>query len=123
MTFQISANREVSLSNEFINVAASMKETKQKETDESAIQAITEAIKAEKFKQTEIVTHCKELSIGWRVVQRVLKHYTDKLWKCEPTYQNNAKQYFLINHTPTTMVKGKSGNSGDTGKTEQLKYQ
>jgi len=122
ITFNISPDRKVSLSNEYVDVITIDKQQKQLEKDDLAIQAITEAIKAEKFKQTEITTYCKELKtgIGVNSIRRVLKQYSfppNKLWTCEKAFQNNTKQYFLIKSPPFHRVKPKSGKSRNSRKT------
>lgn len=99
LTFNISPDREVSLADEFIDVAEANRRSKQLQDDESIIQAVTEAITQEKFKQTEIISHCKELGIGGRrQVEKVLNRYSKqpvKLWQKQKAFQNNAIQYHL----------------------------
>ena len=108
MTFNVSPkpDREVSLSDKFVDVVKIEQQQNKLKKDELPIQAITEAITAGKFKQIEITTYCKELKtgIGVNTIRRVLNDYSYppiKLWTCEKAFQNNAKQYFLIDSTPT----------------------
>jgi len=101
MTFQISPDRKVSLSDEFIDVIKINHAQIQRDKDDTIIQAITEAIKAERFKQIEITAYCKELNIGvgQNKIRTVLERYSlppNQLWTKERAFQNNAMQYFLI---------------------------
>lgn len=100
ITFNITADRQVSLADEFIDVAEANRRSKQLKEDESIIQAVTEAITQEKFKQTEIISYCKTEGIaGRRQVERVLNRYSKQplmLWHKEKALQHNAMQYFLI---------------------------
>lgn len=103
LTFNVTSDRKVSQSKEFVNVLELNKMSRQRENDESAIQAILEAIQSGKLKQTEIIEHCKGLSIGWRTAQKVLDRYSSppvKLWRCEKAFQNNARQYFIEEKIP-----------------------
>ena len=105
MTFNISPDRKVSLSDKFVDVIEIGRQQKQLEKDGLTIQVITEAITAGKFKQTEIISYCKELKtgIGLNKIRGVLNTYSyppNKLWTCERAFQNNTKQYLLIKSTP-----------------------
>lgn len=105
MTFDISPDRKVSLSNEFIDVVELEKLQKKFKKDEFAIQIITDAISSENFKQNEIIKYCQDqkLGIGVNKIRKILDDYSYppmQLWTCERAFKNNAKQYFLINTTP-----------------------
>lgn len=99
LTFYISPSREVTQSREYVDVEATRQVERQREMDETIIEAIIEAIRGGKVKQSEIVAHCKDgYSIGWRNVDRVLKRYSRKplkLWRREKAFQRNAWNYFL----------------------------
>lgn len=103
ITFHVTPDRQVSRSDEFVDVLEAKRQDSQREADETIIEAITEAIQDGKFRQTEIVEHCKSISIGWRIAQKVLDRYSTppiQLWKCERAFQNNAKQYQLLDSVP-----------------------
>lgn len=96
ITFTITADRQVTPCAEFVDVAAVKQADQQREKDETIIEAIREAILAGKYKQTEIVQHCKETyNIGWRTVNAVLSRYKNQLWKRDKSFQNNAWMYHL----------------------------
>lgn len=102
ITFEITPDREVSLSTEFVDVASVRKIERQQEEDAPIIEAVTDAINGGMFKQTEIIEHCKPIA-GRRTIQRVLSAYSEpplKLWQRERAFQNNAMQYFLVDTTP-----------------------
>lgn len=97
ITFEIAPDRRVSLSSKHIDVAAIRKSKAEREKDHSVIEAITEAIKSGKPKQTEIVQHCKEhYDIGWRTTDKVLRRYKGELWNREKGFAHNAWNYDLI---------------------------
>lgn len=110
VTFTISPDRQVSIADRYIDVANENRMRKQLEEDEPVIQAINEAIDSERFKQTEIIQHCKAIGVASkRSVLAVLKRYTRKphqLWKQERGLQHNAIQYFRIDErTPFQLGK------------------
>lgn len=98
ITFNISPDREVSLS-EYVDVATLKKAESQYEQDATVIEAITEAIRAGKCKQTEIVGHCNDAcGIGRRTVEKVLMRYLrepKRLWYRQRGFQNNTWLYSL----------------------------
>lgn len=104
MTFNISPDRHVSLADEFVDVIEANKMQRQLEDDETIIQAVNEAISQEKFKQTEIISHCKDMGIGGRrQVEKVLNRYSKnpvKLWHKQKALQNNAIQYLMAETAP-----------------------
>lgn len=112
ITFEISADREVTALDTFIDVAAIKKTENQREKDETVIEAITEALEAGKYKQIEIVGHCNEHhKIGWRSLERVLKRYgkpPSKLWSRTKAFEKNAWIYKLEKHSH--LSSGKSEN-------------
>jgi archaellum biogenesis ATPase FlaH len=98
ITFHIDPDRNVSLASEYVDVSAIKQVELQREKDETAIQAITEAIQGGKIKQTEITQHCKDYGLGWRSVERVLNRYRRpplKLWHREKAFEKNAWLYHL----------------------------
>lgn len=104
MTFNISPDRHVSLADEFVDIIEANKMQRQLEDDETIIQAVNEAISQEKFKQTEIISHCKDMGIsGRRQVEKVLNRYSKqpvKLWHKQKAFQNNAIQYLMAETAP-----------------------
>jgi len=105
ITFNISANRDVTLLDEFIDVADSLRTQNQLEKDNPVIELIMESIKAEQFTEAKIIAYVKNSGsgFGWRTVTAVLKRYIGMHWTIERAC-NNAKQYFLItsNSAPQT---------------------
>jgi len=105
MTFQISPNRVVSVSEEFIDVTKVQRQQKQRDKDEITIEAITEAIKAGECNQREIIQYLKKLNmgIGLNAIRSVLDRYSRTptiLWECSRAYKNNTLQYHLTDHCP-----------------------
>ena len=99
ITFTISPEREVKRIDVYIDTAAQVKAEKQREQDETIVEAITEAMQAGEYKQAEITGYCKEkYHIGWRTVERVLNEYRFppiQLWTRQRAFQNNAWVYTL----------------------------
>ncbi len=117
ITFTISAEREVFQSEEYVDVAKIQKVTCQQEQDEPAIEAISDALQSGKTKQIEIITHCKNYSIGKRTVANVLKRYQHppvKLWSRNKGFQNNTWLYQLCT-PPEQVAHVTTGVSETTG--------
>lgn len=124
ITFHITPDREVTLQQQFVDVATNKQAQLQREHDQPVIEAISESIATGKFKHLEIREHCKTShSIGWRTVEAVLlryRHAPIKLWDRERGFQNNSWVYHLANSTPPKIDNsGDSGNSGNSGYTQQ----
>ncbi|MGD8854501.1 MAG: AAA family ATPase, partial [Gammaproteobacteria bacterium] len=99
ITFKISPHRKVTQVPEYVDVVAQTKEAEQRERDATIIEAISDAIRQGKPRQTEIVGDCREHGIGRRTVERVLQRYSggpDRLWRREKAFQNNATIYSLV---------------------------
>ena len=113
ITFRISANREVSRTDVYVDTAAQVKTEKQMEQDKTIIEAVTEAIESGKFKRTEIVSYCSHAEIaGRKSVEAVLRRHEGKLWTCTKGFQKNAWIYALIDKgTPAA-----NGTEGQTNK-------
>jgi hypothetical protein len=98
ITFEISSDREVTLA-DYVDVLSIKKANAQRDKDETVIEAITEAIQAEKCKQTAITKYCKDkYNIGWRIVERVLKSYSYppyNLWTRTKGFEKNAWLFAL----------------------------
>jgi hypothetical protein len=114
ITFEISADREVTVLETFIDVATIKRAEEQREKDETVIEAITEAIEKGESKLTEITSYCAEhYEIGWRIVDRVLNRYRQpplKLWDRQKGFQKNAWLYSLIQGDRPPKSGGKSEN-------------
>ncbi len=104
ISFTITPDRDVIPLDEFIDVADMKQIQLQREKDNPVIELVIEAITAEKFTEAHIIAYIKncKAGFGWRIVGGVLKRYIDELWVLEPTYKNNAKQYFLIKDKPSS---------------------
>jgi phage/plasmid primase-like uncharacterized protein len=99
ITFQIDADRTVKRLGEYIDTMGAKKAEMDREKDEIVIEAITDALRAGKSKQTEIGAHCKEAGIGLRSVTRALKKYARpplKLWTREKGFEKNTWVHALI---------------------------
>jgi len=99
ITFEISPDRQVTVLETFIDVASITQAEEQRENDATVIEAITEAIKVGKFRQTEIIDVCRENhGIGRKSAEKVLRRYRagpSALWKRQKAFQNNAWLYQL----------------------------
>jgi len=99
ITFTITKDRRVIPNEDYIDVATAKQVQRQREKDETVIEAISEAIQGGKSKQMEITAHCKEgYSIGWRTVDKVLNRYRMPpmmLWSREKAFEKNAWIYHL----------------------------
>lgn len=98
ISFKITSERKVIPLEQFIDVASLKQNEDQLEIDSHVIELITEAIKSDKFTEAKIKKHFKESDSGTgrRTIEAVLRRYSNKLWRFERSFQNNAKQYFLI---------------------------
>ncbi len=102
ITFEITPDREVSLSGEYVDVSAERERAAKREKDSVVIELVTESINKGGFKQKDIVDYCKEHSIGWRTTTAVLKRYKtgnhsgcNELWTKEKAFERNAWNYHL----------------------------
>lgn len=101
MTFKITPERDVIRLGEFIDVAALKKQNAQLEQDQDVIERITEALEAGKYKQCDILEHCKEHSLSKTKVTKCLKRYSAgpvRKWRAEKALQKNAWLYELLNN-------------------------
>ena len=100
ITFEISADREVTALDTFIDVASIKKADEQREKDATIIEAITEAIQKDQSRQTEIIGWCREHhDIGRRSTEAVLRRYMNggnKLWSRQRGFQNNTGLYQVV---------------------------
>lgn len=123
ITFKISTERTVTRLDDFIDVAAIQKTERQREKDQSIIEAVTEAIQSGTDKQVEIIDWCREHhGIGWRSVERILSRYRHppgRLWRRRKAFQNNAWLYSLEDQSipPVEWCNGETGGSGVSGET------
>ncbi len=114
ITFNISPNREVTLSDDYVDVLTLNKTKRQREKDKVNIEAIIEAIKCGKHQQTELIKYCKDsYHIGRRSVENVLNRYRKpplKLWDRQDALQHNAKRYHLTDEKCSPLSSGESEN-------------
>jgi len=127
ISFEVTASRQVRSLDSYVDTALSRKEKEQTEKDATVIEAITEAIQDGKFKQKDVIAHCKDNGIGWRSCEAVLKRHMqgnfqkfEPLWVREKSFEKNAWNYQLINESapPFPVVNVKTGERGVTGETE-----
>jgi hypothetical protein len=96
ITFEISTTRKVTRA-EYVDTGTMVLAEKQREGDATIIEAVTEAIQKDKYRQTEIVDWCREHhGIGRRSCEAVMKRYKGRLWSVEKGFQNNTCLYTLI---------------------------
>jgi len=103
ITFEISSDRKVSLSDNFIDIVKTSKQQKQRHKDKQAILVIIEAMKNGKRIQKEITSYCNELGLGINVTRKILERYSNhpqKLWTRERTPKHNTLKYSLNDQTP-----------------------
>ena len=100
ITFTITPDRQVFRASDYVDTAAYVQAERQREEDATIIEAITEALQANKFRQAEIVDHCREHhDIGRRSTERVLRCYQSepvRLWKRQKAFEKNAWIYELV---------------------------
>jgi len=99
MSFKISADRQVTLLEEYQDIAEQKRIQIQREKDQEAIERITEAIQKGKSKQSDIIQYCKENDVSVRQSRSVLGRYAKesvRLWVASRGHQNNALNYELI---------------------------
>ena len=100
ITFTITPERKVCREHGYVNTAAMARAERQREEDETIIDAITESLQAGKYRQTEIVGYCKEsYGISRKATERVLTRYRSApihLWKREKGMEKNAWLYELM---------------------------
>lgn len=102
ITFDILPDRTVCQRPEYVDVARAKKEQEQREADSPAIELITQAINAGELTEAKILAHVRNsgTGIGRRNVMRILARYQGRIWGMERAFQNNAKQYFLLERSP-----------------------
>lgn len=117
ISFEITASRQVRSLDSYVDTALSRKEKAQTEKDATVIEVITEAIQDGKFKQKDIVTHCKDNGIGWRSCEAVLKRHMqgnlygfEPLWVRDKSYENNAWNYQIVNESAPPISHGECEN-------------
>jgi hypothetical protein len=100
ITFTITADRQVIRARQYVDTASAARMERQREEDATVIEAITEALRADKFRQAEIVDYCREQhTISRRPVERVLRRYQSgpvRLWKRQRAFEKNAWLYELL---------------------------
>ena len=99
MTFEISAEREVTQKDEFINTKEIIKQDKQKTKDSAVIAAIKEAIESvdEDVTQSQIVKHCTEREIcGKDKARNVLMRYEGDLWENYRTKEGKHALFYRL---------------------------
>jgi len=100
ITFNISAERVVTRASEHVDTEALRLEEIQWAKDETVIQAITDALKAGRVKQTEIVEFCRSAAgIGRRSVEAVLNRYASgprQQWTRQRGMQKNSIRYHRV---------------------------
>jgi hypothetical protein len=102
MSFSISASRHVERLSEFVDVAAQTKRLTALEADQEAIERVTEALTAGKYKHAEIIEYCTEHGLTRRKLTTVLSKYSkglDQKWRMEKGFQYNSKNYYLMGKT------------------------
>ena len=96
ITFEMDKDRNVSLRDNYVDVAADSKADEQFYVDEYIVYLVKEALTEKKTKQKDIVSYCREQGISHDKVHKVIKRYTGKLWRYRSGYQNNTKHYEII---------------------------
>ena len=97
VTFEIGADRDVILLDDYVDVGGEVKEAKQREKDGDYIESIVAAIKSKRHKQKEILDYCKaEWSISFRQTRKILKRYDGKIWQAQRGYENNTFYYSFV---------------------------
>jgi hypothetical protein len=98
ITFEITQDRTVRRT-DYVNTAQQVIAEKQREEDATVIEAITEAMEKDNYRQTEIVDWCREHhEIGRKSTEKVLRRYingTNPLWTRKRGFQKNAWLYDL----------------------------
>lgn len=98
ITFEIGRDRTVRRLEEFVDTLQTRKDNQQYEEDLPDIEVITDAIKAGKHRQSEIIEHCLEHRVSKRKARRILKTYAwepNQLWTEDKGFQNNTRLYHL----------------------------
>jgi hypothetical protein len=99
ISFEISADRQVSRKDGFVDVARERLHQKQREDDADDIAIINALLSRGEKTQSEIVKHCKDENIGRRRVLSLLKRYTRgnrALWQCRQERKNNVLIYATV---------------------------
>lgn len=113
MTWDIHRDRTVTQRREYVDVAAQAARQAQREQDEPVIEVITELLTGCTQKQTEILTHCRDLKFTEKRVRAILKRYSGDLWRAEKPFQRGEPwRYELLN--PPPMPHGNTGNTETT---------
>ncbi len=98
MTFEISADRKVARSREYVDVAQKQARAAQRETDEPIIAALTEVLTSEgTMKQYELIAFAKAASSTFneKRTRAVLRRYSGDLWRADKLGMKNAWEYSL----------------------------
>ena len=101
ITFTITADRQVIRATQHIDTAAAARMERQREEDATVIEAITEALQANKYRQTEITDYVREHhEIARKQTERVLNRYRSgvhRLWTRQKAFEKNAWIYEQCN--------------------------
>ncbi len=105
ISFEITPEREVIELDDYRDTSTAVHLQIQREQDGPVIDAICEAIRDGKLKQTEITEHTKSCGIGWRTTVAVLKRYRignpdghEGLWSREKGFQHNQWTHSLADN-------------------------
>lgn len=99
MTFRITPERDVIRLHEFIDIAETKRINARLEVDQDTIDRIVEAIQDGKFKQCDIIEHCRQHGISRQKAMGCLKRYSTgeaQQWKAQRAMQKNAWLYELV---------------------------
>jgi hypothetical protein len=100
LTFELDADRNVSLKEKFVDVPIQLAQQKKLSKDLDIIEIITDAIHASMHKQADIISYCKaEGGFGEHRIRRVLREYSkppNRRWIAKKQLQNNAYRYQLV---------------------------
>jgi hypothetical protein len=108
MTFEISTDRQVAVRDDYVDVAAMIREQKQLEDDQDVIETITALLRLGPTIQSRIIQYGQEHHIGKRTTNAVLNRYTGKFWRYQPQYKDNAKLFELLDTAPGKRANGKT---------------
>lgn len=98
ITFEISAQREVRLLDEYIDTAAAAKAEADLDNDRPDIEVILDGLNAGLVKQSEIVEHCRNHKVSKRTALRILKRYSkapNQQWTASRGMERNTIRYHV----------------------------
>ena len=104
-SWRINADRSVEALGEYQDITATIRAKTQLEQDATAIEVITQGIKAKQHLRHELESYCKDNHVGKRAFDRAIKRYcigeadakTTPLWRNERQSKGNASYYILVN--------------------------